>query len=192
MKKLLITLILSTLVLSGCGLFRSGHAWKVAKQENPLQIPPGLDQPSTTAALTIPPPGNTQVAAKPAPVLRANATSMHLPGDVATAYKRVGLALQSGDLGTVAAQDAAHHSYRLSISASPKLTASPSFLQKHFSNINHQSTDASQDASGAGQHAVTVILTVTPAQGGGSTVSAAGDPQQAVHVISVLSSRLGG
>lgn len=52
MKKLLIALcVAALLMLSGCG---TNGAWKKAKQENPLQIPPGLDHPATTNALTIP------------------------------------------------------------------------------------------------------------------------------------------
>lgn len=54
MKQLLIALSCATLVLSGCGVFRSHHAWKEAKQEAPLELPPGLDQPPTTDALAIP------------------------------------------------------------------------------------------------------------------------------------------
>lgn len=199
MKKLLVVLILSILMLSGCGIFRSKHAWKQAKQENPLQIPPSLDRPSTTAALTIPPPGNTQAAsatqsaATQPKASMANPTRMHLPGDVATAYKRVGLALQHGDLGTVSAQDAASHTYQLSFSNAPDLGSSQSFMQKHFSNLNQSGqSDSSSSDLGKSQGTTTVMLKVAPAKNGGSIVSAQGDPQQAVHVISVLRGRLGG
>lgn len=199
MKKLLIALTLSTLMLSGCGLFRSGHAWKQAKQENPLQIPPGLDHPSVTAAVSIPPPSNQpatpQASANQSAPLAANATSMHMQGDVDTVYKRVGLVLQSGSLGTVTAHNATTHTYQLSIQTKPKLGSSKSFLQKHFSNLNHSksgaSNGASGSASGTGQGTVSVTLKVAPAKTGGSIVSARGNPQQAVHVISVLNSRLG-
>lgn len=202
MKKLPIALIVATLALSGCGLFGTKHAWKQAEQENPLQIPPGMDRPATTAALTIPPPGNTQAASTtaqaPAQAVApraSNATTMHLSDDVDTAYKRIGLALQNGDLGTVTAQDATQHTYQLSVSSKPVISSSPSFLQKHFSNLNKQqgagSNGASTSARG-GEGAVVVTLRVTPAQGGGSTVRASGDPEQAARVISVLDSRLAG
>ncbi len=196
MKRLPVILIVATLALSGCGLFGTHHAWKEAQQENPLQIPPGMDRPSTTAALTIPPPANTQAtqATSKPQSLAPNATRMHLTGDVATAYKRVGLALQHGDLGTVTAQDEAHHTYQLSITPEAVLGKSQSFLQKHFSNLNQQQAASSNGASEASgnQASVVVTLTVAPAPDGGSTVSASGDPQQAAHVISVLNSRLGG
>ncbi len=205
MKTLLIALALSTLMLSGCGMFRSHHAWKQAKQENPLQIPPGLDRPATTDALTIPPPpaGSTQAtpaqgakpAAKPAQTLAPGSTRMHLSDDVDTAFKRVGLALQRGDLGSVTSQDAATHTYQLSVDTRPALGESQGFLQKHFSNL--QKNPGDEKASGGSalnrsNGSVTVTLKVSPASGGGSTVAASGDPQQAAHVISVLSGRLGG
>ncbi len=43
-------LLLSVLVVSGCGAFRSTKDWERAQQEAPLEIPPGLDTPSTSAA----------------------------------------------------------------------------------------------------------------------------------------------
>jgi uncharacterized lipoprotein len=199
MKKLLIALIMSMLVLSGCGAFRSQHAWKKAKQENPLQIPPNMDRPSASAALTIPPPSgpasqaSAQTPAQAAPAVAANSTQMRLPGDVDTAYKRIGLALQQGGLGSVTAQDAARHTYQLSVNSRPTLGSSKSFLQKHFSNLNNQQASATgSDNANAGAGTSTVTLRVTPAAAGGSMVRASGDPQQAVHVISVLSGRLGG
>lgn len=199
MKKLLTALILSTLVLSACGAFRSEHAWKKAKQENPLQIPPGMDRPSTAAALTIPPPSDaasssTSMSETPATgkAAAANATQMHLPGDVDTAYKRVGLALQQGGAGTVTAQDPALHTYQLSVAAKPALGSSQSFLQKHFSNLQQQQDGGGNKSEAEQGSGSTVIIRVTPDQNGGSTVSASGDPQQAVNVISVLSGRLGG
>lgn len=194
MKKPLIALTLSTLMLAGCGVFTSNHAWKEAKQENPLQIPPDMDRPSTTAALSIPPPTEPASPSTPtAPKVAANATQMHLSDDVDTAYKRVGLVLQQGGLGTVTTQDAAQHTYQLSVNTKQSLGTSQSFLQKHFSNLQQQDSSASNgNALGAEQGSTTsVTLKVTPAQGGGSTVSASGDPQQAMHVISVLSGRLG-
>ena len=53
-------LALTGLLLSGCGMFRSTKAWETAKQETPLEIPPGLDTPTASEALVIPPPGANQ------------------------------------------------------------------------------------------------------------------------------------
>lgn len=194
MKKLLIALAVSTLVLSGCGLFGTHEAWKQAKQENPLQIPPDMDRPSTSAALTIPPPSNAQAESAPttAPSM-ANSTSLALPDDVDTAYKRVGLVLQSGDLGTVTAQDAAQHTYELSVSTTPQMGQSQGFLKKHFSNLNQPQSDGGNAGSASGNADASVVtLKVAPGKKGGSIVSATGETKQALHVISVLRGRLGG
>lgn len=202
MKKLLTALILSALLLSGCGAFRSHHAWKKAKQENPLQIPPGMDRPATSDALSIPPPGNdtasaeeqqsSAAAAAPAQA-PVNATRMHLAGDVDTAYKRVGLALQQGDLGTVTAQDPASHSYQLSVASKAALGDSQGgFLKKHFSNLQEKSQQEAGSGTQGGENGKEVTLTVTAGANGGSEVEAHGDQEQAARIISALNSRLGG
>lgn len=209
MKKLLTALILSALMLSlsGCGAFRSHHAWKKAEQEKPLEIPPGMSRPATTDALSIPPPsqadssdGQAQEASAPAPtpatpVQEANATSMHLAEDVNSAYQRVGLALQQGDLGTVTAQDPASHTYQLSIASKASLGDSQGgFLKKHFSNLQDSSDADGQAAAvgGQGDTGAKVTLTVSEGADGGSDVHAGGNQEQAARIISALNSRLGG
>lgn len=196
MKKLLVALILSAFLLSGCGIFRSHHAWKKAKQENPLQIPPNMDRPAISNALTIPPPSSdaTKTAAQSKAPAPADTDRMHLSGDVDTAYQRVGLALQRGDLGTVMAQDAVGHTYTLSINKQSAVDSSPSFTQKHFSNVQQQDSKPSPDTGVADDDGrkATVTLRVSPASQGGSLITASGAPQQAEHVISVLRGRLGG
>lgn len=193
MKKLLIALILSALVLTGCGMFSTHHAWKQAQQENPLQVPPGMDRPTTSAALTIPPPSvpTSQPAAPATRKVVSNATSMHLDDDVDTAYQRVGLALQQGGIGTVTGQSAAQHTYEVKVASKAVVASSPTFLQKHFSNLQQSGTADAGNKLGANQAGTVITLKVTPAQGGGSTISAAGDPQKAVQVIGALSGRLG-
>lgn len=206
MKKLLTALILSTLVLSGCGAFRSHHAWKKAKQENPLEIPPGMDRPATADALSIPPPSGHQAdeaaagqdaaatPSAPAPAARpANATSMHLDGDVDTAYKRVGLALQQGDLGAVTAQDPAAHTYQVSVASQASLgDSSGGFLQKHFSNLQKEGSEGGDAGTAEAGGESKVTLTVSAAADGGSEVQANGNQEQAARIISALSSRIGG
>lgn len=54
MKKVLIAMLAAAVLLSGCGLFHSNKDWKSAKQENPLEVPPNLDRPDVSDALTIP------------------------------------------------------------------------------------------------------------------------------------------
>lgn len=201
MKKLLTALVLSALMLSGCGAFRSHHAWEKAKQENPLEIPPGMDRPATTDALSIPPPSarasavaSPQAAPAAAPI-PANATSMHLAEDVDTAYKRIGLALQQGDLGTVTAQDPASHTYQLSIASKTSLGGSEgSFLKKHFSNLQDAPESGAGNPQGGAQEdgGARVTLTVTQGAAGGSDVHATGSQEQAARIIGALNSRLGG
>lgn len=195
MKKLLIALALSALMLSGCGIFRSHKDWDKAKQETPLEVPPSMDRPSTNAALVIPPkvePQSETASATPgaAPAATSNPTSMHVNGDVDSTWRRVGQALSQGDLGTVSAQDEAGHSYELQIATQQALQQKQSFMQKHFSNT--QDPDApSQSASGSA-HTTRLAIQVTPATNGGSMVSAEGDTAQAARVISSLKGRLGG
>lgn len=198
MKKLLIALALSTLMLSGCGIFRSHKAWEKAKQETPLQIPPSMDRPSTNAALVIPPKVEAQTETASAAPGAASATtgsptSMHLDSDVDTAWQRVGQALSQGDLGTVSAQDQAGHSFELQVATQPALQQQQSFMQKHFSNTQDQNASSqSQNAASSGGRTSALAIRVTPAANGGSMVSAQGDATQAARVISALKGRLGG
>lgn len=195
MKKLLIALALATLMLSGCSIFRSHKDWDKAKQETPLEIPPSLDRPSTSAALVIPPKVGPQTeTASAAPgatsATTGNSTSMHLADNVDTAWQRVGQALSRGDLGTVSAQDEAGHVYELQVATQPALQQKQSFMQKHFSNTQDQSASSQNAASH--ERTTTLAIRVTPAANGGSMVSAQGDTTQAARVISALKGRLGG
>ena len=45
-------LVITGLLLSGCGMFRSERAWQNAQQKSPLEIPPGLDTPSAQAPMS--------------------------------------------------------------------------------------------------------------------------------------------
>ena len=195
MKKLLIVLALSTLMLSGCGIFRSTKAWDKAKQESPLEIPPSMDRPSTDAALVIPPkvqPRSEIASAAPAPAQVQNPTSMHMSGDVDAVWRRVGQALSQGDLGTVSAQDQASHSYELQVSGKPTIQQGQSFLQKHFSNTPDQGAPAQAAAGNSAAATTTLTIRVTPASDGGSVVTAQGDPTQAARIVNALQGRLGG
>ena len=96
-------LAIAGLLLSGCGMFRSTKAWETAKQESPLEIPPGLDTPSASEALVIPPPGANQPTANGATSrFGANGGTITdgfvLNDTVDNAYRRVGEALEGGTL----------------------------------------------------------------------------------------------
>jgi uncharacterized lipoprotein len=172
-------LAMSAVLLTGCGMFRSHKAWDKAQQESPLEIPPGLDTPATSAALVIPEPGSG-VATRS----RETTDSFVMPGTVDDVYHRVGEALGVGDLGQVTAHDDANHTFDVAIS--PKtIDAKKPGLFKRMMGGHHN--DASNDA--AAPDARKVTLSVQPS-GTGSQVSAQGDGPAVSKVIESLRGRL--
>lgn len=179
-------LVLSGLLLSGCGIFRSHKAWDTAKQEAPLEIPPGLDRPSTTAALVIPPRGaneptaNGAVAAVGAPAGQVSDGFMLTDGPDSV-YRRVGELLKDGSLGEVVSQDASTRSYTLNVSA-----VSSHKKKGFFSRLfGHDKGETS-----AKLHQVKV--TVDSSGASTSEVRAQGDAAAVGKVIDSLKSSLGG
>ncbi len=182
-------LVLSGLMLSGCGMFRSHKAWDTAKQESPLEIPPGLDRPSTTEALVIPPPGANQPSANGAtassPSMSATITDgFVLTDSVDSAYRRVGQALEQGKIGQVGAHDDAAHAYTVTVMAAASSGKKPGFFGRMFGK------GKKSDATGATPHDVTV--TVSPSGQSGSEVRAQGDAAAFAKTVDALRSRLGG
>lgn len=181
-------LLLSVLVVSGCGAFRSKKDWERAQQEAPLEIPPGLDTPSTSAALVIPDVGSGASggsASQAAPV----SDGFVLADDADAAYRRIGELLSVGDLGTVTSHDDATHTYQIAVNRG-KPEGRPGFFRRMFGagkNADQDAKDAPASASGA-THAVQ--LAVTPS-GTGSEVRAQGDADGVRRVIDALKSRMG-
>ena len=110
MKKtsLLVTvpaLALCGLLLAGCGMFRSHKAWETAVQESPLEIPPGMDTPSATAALNIPPPGANHPTANGARASVANSVALGYASSASrgaqTGYAAYGLSTLQNSAGEV-------------------------------------------------------------------------------------------
>lgn len=184
-------LVLSGLLLTGCGIFRSHKAWDTALQESPLEIPPGLDRPSTTEALVIPPPGanaptaNGATAATPAAPGQV-ADGFVLAGSVADTYQRVGQALESGNLGQVVSHDDTSHSYTLNVTGA----AAQSGKRGIFSRLFKRDKAAATDAPGGTSHEVQV--TIGSSGTSGSEVRAEGNAGAVGKVIDGLKSRLGG
>jgi uncharacterized lipoprotein len=180
-------LALSGLLLSGCGIFRSHKAWDTAKQEAPLEIPPGLDRPSTTAALAIPPRGaneptaNGAVAAVGAPAGQVSDGFMLTDGPDSV-YRRVGELLKDGSLGEVVSQDASTRSYTLNVSAVS------SYKKKGF--FSRLFGHGKGETSAAKPHQVQV--TVGSSGASASEVRAQGDAAAVAKVIDSLKSSLGG
>jgi hypothetical protein len=178
---------LTALLLSGCGLFRSHKAWDTAQQEAPLEIPPGLDRPSTSAALVIPPRGANQPTANGATAGVAAPDGQIADAFVVTdtldnTYQRVGAALKDGSVGQVTAHDDASHSYTLSVTgASGKKKG---LFHRVFGFMKRDN-----DGSPAAAHPVQVSIAASGASA--SEVRAQGDAAAVVKVMDALRSRVG-
>lgn len=184
-------LALSALLLSGCGMFRSQKAWETAKQETPLEIPPGMDTPSTSAALVIPETGANNPTANGATARVGKSSAQIADGfvlndSVDNTYRRVGQTLENGDIGQVVAHDDDAHSYTLSVVASDQPAQKKGFFSSMFNGKSKQSADA----PGATPHQVT--LTVGTSGDKASEVRAQGDAAAVAKVIDTLKGRMGG
>jgi len=181
-------LLLSVLVVSGCGAFRSKKDWERAQQEAPLEIPPGLDTPSTSAALVIPDVGSgAGGATSSAPVAAPVSDGFVLADDADAAYRRIGELLSVGDVGKVTAHDDATHTYQLAVNRG-KPEGRPGLFRRMFGGgKNTDTADAPSSAQGATR---SVVLTVN-ASGTGSEVRAQGDADGVRRVIDALKSRMG-
>ena len=181
-------LALTGLLLSGCGLFRSEKAWQNAKQQSPLEIPPGLDTPSATAALVIPPAGSNQPSPNGA-TARVNNTpgtitdGFILADSVDETYRRVGEALANGDIGTLQGHDDAGHTYNLSVMASDQPAEKPSFLGRMFGKSSSNAPNVAPRP---------VMVSVNTSGKGSSEVRAQGEAAAVAKVVDSLKSRLGG
>ena len=178
-------LALTGLLLSGCGMFRSHKAWNTAQQESPLEIPPGLDRPSTSAALVIPPPGANLPTAN-----GATANVGVAPGQIAdgfvladsvdNTYQRVGKLLQSGSVGQLVSHDDATHSYTLSVvGVAPAKKAG--FFSRLFKHAKRASAGAPQQ----------VQISINGSGTSSSEVRAEGSAAAVARVIDSLKSSLG-
>lgn len=189
-------LALSALLLSGCGMFRSQKAWEAAKQESPLEIPPGLDTPSTSAALVIPEPGANNPTANGATARVGKgggviADGFVLSDNVDSAYRRVGQALEQGDIGQVIAHDDAAHTYTLSVVASAVKASKPGLFSRVFGG-GKKDAAATGSASAPGASAHQVQVTIGNSGQNASEVRAQGDAAAVAKVVDTLKSRLGG
>ena len=202
MKRTLIPLLLiASVALAGCQTIKAHNpfrhkepAYKAAQQEQPLEVPPGMDQPPTTEALAIPDAGNGAQAATTAPSESGappaaqttsssggtlSGTTLTLPDTPDSVYHRVGLALARGDAGQVTASDDAAHTYQVAMDTVVTKKAEGGFFHRMFHHSKSETVKG------------TVTVSVAPS-GTGSVVTASGDADAAARVMSVLQQRLGG
>jgi uncharacterized lipoprotein len=193
MKRTVLLLLLAPVVLTGCQTIKAHNpfrhkppAYKSAQQEQPLEVPPGLDQPATSDALTIPDTGTAASSASAAPAAgvpsvgeapAAASTSLTLSDTPDSTYHRVGLALARGDLGKVTASDDASRTYQVAVDTVVTEKSPGGFFHRLF---HHGKSET-----------VTGNVTVSvAAQGSGSVVTATGSADAAARVIALLRQRL--
>jgi hypothetical protein len=183
-------LALGSLLLSGCGMFRSHKAWETAQQQAPLEIPPQMDRPTTSAALVIPPQGGNQPTASgaTASVNGGSAGTITdgfvIASNVDDAYKAVGTELAKGGLGQVTAHDDAARTYSVNVS-----NVVIQQKKKGFFGMFKKSTPTPVDAAGATTHPVQITIDSSGTEA--SELRAQGDAPAVIKVIDTLKSSLG-
>ena len=183
-------LALTGLLLSGCGMFRSHKAWDTAKQESPLEIPPGLDTPSASAALAIPQPGaNNPTSDGVAAAVNGQpptiADGFVLSDNVDSSYRRVGQTLENGDIGQIQAHDDTAHTFTLMVNAAPVTEVKPGLFSRM---IGHGKT-TTKETGPATPHQVQ--LSVNPSGQNASEIRVQGDAGAVAKVVDALKARLG-
>ena len=121
-----LALVLAT---SGCAFLHADRTnYQNSRETKPLEVPPGLDSPSTSSELTIPgtgtaaaerhatsaanpvPPTDTPATSTPRPApgtYVGTETTLALPDEVGSAWKRVALALERSGVMSVVGRDEA-------------------------------------------------------------------------------------
>lgn len=198
MKRLpLVVLLLAPIALTGCQTIKAHNpfrhkepAYKSAQQERPLEVPPVMSPPPTSEALAIPSSGAgtttsaTQPEATAPPAAAAMSatpgaagSSMTLSDTPDSAYHRVGLALERGEVGKLTAHDDAAHTYQVAVDTVVTQKSEGGFFHRLF----HRSK--TETVTG------TVTVSVAP-QGSGSMVEVTGKPDAAARVMALLQQRL--
>lgn len=195
-----IALASSLMLLSACQTIRSHNPfrhhepdYKSAQQENPLEVPPGLDNPPNSEALTIPQAGGPIVTVNGQQVSSGNqaggpnavvsGNSLTLADTPDGAYRRVGLALERGGVGTISGRDDASHTYQVAVDST--VTTEQPKQGGFFHRLFHRSHSETRSVTG------TVTVSIAPS-GSGSVVNVQGDQNAAERVLGVLQQRLGG
>src|SRR5918993_5566075 len=80
----------------GCSWFKNKSDYAASKEDRPLEVPPDLDLPDTSASIALPPtPGAAPVAGAPVTASSISSTANVLvPGTAVSLYPRIGTALE--------------------------------------------------------------------------------------------------
>ena len=212
-----LTIALSASLLASCGWFdrhfhKENTEYKTSVQERPLEVPPDLDKPNTSGALTIPeagatsapvatadasaPPAPASMAAAPAgeaPVTTAptaatapailSGDALHISDTVDSVWNRVGLAMERSGAATILARDEAQRTY--DVQTTSQVTQKPGWFKKAITLGMAKGTTTAQ---------ARLKLRVT-AEGDGSKVSVEGatddaSKQAAQALLTTIKQRL--
>jgi uncharacterized lipoprotein len=130
-----VSLVALAAVLSGCSLFHHhDNYYSKAVESRPLEVPPDLETPASTAELVVPPTGSAAAAttttssasAQPASSMPPGSTppasgtvqsaaGLHVSDSVDHTWQRVGLALERAQVGTISERDESGHSFTLDV-----------------------------------------------------------------------------
>jgi uncharacterized lipoprotein len=147
----LLTTLIAASLISGCGFLRKrterkNNEYKTAVEERPLEVPPGLDMPSTSGALTIPAAGGSAPAATSSSTetppaagetvgAGAAGSGVALGGDglsvsdtVESTWSRVGLAMERSGAATILNRDEAGRTY--TVQTTGQTTVKPGWLKR--------------------------------------------------------------
>src|SRR5687768_12455061 len=153
-------MLIAASLLGGCGFFsrhaeRQNESYKQSVQSRPLEVPPDLDNPATSTALTIP--EASPASSTPAPAAESGGTASGAPPAIASApgalppavagpgvvasgdglvvadavestFKRVGLALERSGAARVLGSDAATHAYN--VETTGQTTVKPGWFKR--------------------------------------------------------------
>ncbi|WP_395682568.1 hypothetical protein [Dokdonella sp.] len=149
---MLLTTLVSGSLLGGCGfmhrhLDRKNDEYKRAVESRPLEVPPDLDTPSSSGALTVPavsgrattaaastnPPGAAPASVTPpeasaTPGATISGDGLAVSDTVASTWSRVGLALERSGVATITGRDEAGHAY--TVETTGQTTTKPGWFKR--------------------------------------------------------------
>ena len=125
-------------------------------------------------------PGATAEAPAAAPpTAEVSGNTLTLADNPDNAYRRVGLALERGGVGTISGHDDSAHTYQVAVNSVVEVKSQGNFLHRIFHHSHNETITG------------TVNIGIAPS-GSGSVVSVQGDQEAVERVLSVLQQRLGG